>query len=107
MILTVLPFITDILTAINIILIFGSAFLVLEIVTGVGSKGGFILTKGLWLFLPAVVTIAAIRIYDFFLKSTPLSAFFRELLYLVFTALLFTGLLVQFLSIRRSTEKRM
>ena len=104
-----LPFITDIITAVNVILIFGSAFLLLEILMSLGSKGGYVLARGLWLFLPAIVVIAAVRIYDFFLRYsyTSVTAFIRELLYLLFIALLFVGLLLQFLAIRGVIEKRM
>ena len=102
-----IPFITDILTAINVILIFGSAFLLLEILMSLGGRSDYILAKGFWFFLPAVVIVAAIRIYDFFVRYTPVTAFIRELLYLCFTGLLFVGLLIQFIAIRGAIEKRM
>ena len=104
----ILPVITDILTAINIILVFGSAFLIFEILMSL-RKGSYVLAEGLWFFLPAVVVIAVVRVYDFFSRYnyTPIVAFVREALYLVFTALLFGGLLVQFLTIRGAIEKRM
>lgn len=106
-VITILPFVTDIITAINVILIFGSAFLLLEILMSLGGKGGYVLARGLWFFMPAVVIIAAIRIYDFFVRYTPVTAFIRELLYLFFTALLFIGLFIQFLAIRGAIERRM
>jgi hypothetical protein len=100
-------FFTDLITGINVILVFGALFLVLEIVISLGKRGGYILAAGWRFFLPAIVVLAAIRIYDFFLRYSPLTAFFREILNLVFTALLFAGILVQYLAIRGVIEKRM
>ena len=105
--MTILLFITDMITAVSVVLIFGSAFLMLEILRYLSKGGCFVLTRALGFFLPAIVVIAAVRIYDFFIRYTPLTAFFRELLYLLFTSLLFCGLLVQYMAIRSAIERRM
>jgi hypothetical protein len=103
----ILLFVTDIITGINVILIFGAAFLVLDIVMALGKKGGYILATGWRFFLPAVMVFAVIRIYDFFLRYSPVMAFAREMLYLVFSVLLFTAILIQYLAIHGAMEKRM
>ncbi len=105
--MALLLFITDIITGVSVILIFGAAFLVLDIVLALGKKGGYVLATGWRFFLPAVVAFAAIRLYDLFLRYSPLTAFVRELLYLAFSVLLFGGILIQYLAIRGAMEKRM
>jgi hypothetical protein len=104
---TVLMFIADMITGLNVVLVFGAAFLVLEIVISLGKKGGYILATGWRFFLPAIAVLAALRIYDFFLHYTPALALLREIMNMVFTVLLFVGVLLQYLAIRKVIEKRM
>jgi len=103
----IMIFITDMITGLNVVLVFGVVFLVLEIVISLGKRGGYILATGWRFFLPAITVLAALRIYDFFLRYSPLMALFREMMNMVFTVLLFTGVLLQYLAIRSVIEKRM
>ena len=101
-----LEFITDVIVGVNMVLIFGSVFLALEIIKSLGMKKGYILAKGWIYILPAVVIIAFIRVYDFFTEYSIYTAsrIIQELMYLAFTATLFMGLLVQFLAIKKAME---
>jgi hypothetical protein len=100
-------FITTIFTILNIILAFGSAFLALAIILSLGKKDGYVLARGWRFFLPTVLIIVALRVYDFFERYAPMVGLIREFMYLVFTALLFSGLLAQYLAIRGVIDKRM
>jgi len=103
----IMIFSTDIITGINVVLVFGAALLVLEIIISLGFKGSYILGAGWRFLLPAIIVLAVIRVYDFFFRYTPLMLFFREIMSLVFIILLFTGILVQYLAIRAALDKRM
>lgn len=98
---------SDFLAGVNVVLVFGTIFLVLEIMFSLGLKGGFVLAAG-WRFLfPAIAVLAVMRIYDFFLRYTAQMMLLRGMLNLVFTALLFAGVLIQYLAIRGVNAKRM
>ena len=100
--------ITDVVVGMNMVLVFGSVFLALEIIKSLGMKQSYVLARGWIYILPAVVFIALIRVYDFFTQYsvyTP-SRIIQELLYLAFNMTLFAGLLVQFMAIKRAMEGR-
>ena len=97
---------TDLIVGANIVLIFGSVFLALEIIKSLGMKQSYVLAKG-WLYiLPAVGIIAIIRIYDFFMEYSVYSGsrLIHELMYFAFSLTLFIGLLVQFMAIKKAKE---
>lgn len=98
----------DIFSVFSIIFIFSSTFLILAIVTLLGSKQSYVLAKGWWLLLPAILVMSLIRIYDFFIVAEIRSAgqFYYETLYLLFGFFLFISLLVQFLAIKQTIEGR-
>jgi hypothetical protein len=101
-------FATDIIVGMNMVLIFGSVFLALEIIKSLGMKQSYVLAKGWVYILPAVVIIAIIRVYTFFTEYSVYTAsrIIQELMYLAFNATLFVGLLVQFMAIKRAMEGR-
>jgi hypothetical protein len=101
-----LEFITDIVVGINMVLVFGSAFLAMEIIRSLGMKQTYVLATGWKFVLPAIMIIALIRTYDFFKEYAVYSAprLISEGMYLVFNLTLFAGLLVQFLAIKRALE---
>ena len=101
-------FVTDIIVGMNMVLIFGSVFLALEIIKSLGMKQSYVLAKGWIYILPAVVMIAIIRVYTFFTEYSVYTAsrIIQELMYLAFNATLFVGLLVQFMAIKRAMEGR-
>lgn len=103
-----LEFITDVIVGMNMVLIFGSVFLALEIIKSLGMKQSYVLARGWVYILPAVMIIAMIRVYDFFTEYSiySFSRIVQELLYLAFNATLFIGLLVQFMAIKRAMEGR-
>ncbi|MEE8638005.1 MAG: hypothetical protein V3T21_03065 [Candidatus Margulisiibacteriota bacterium] len=103
-----LEFITDIIVGMNMVLIFGSVFLAMEIIKSLGMKQSYVLAKGWIYILPAVIIIAFIRVYDFFTEYSIYTAsrIIQELMYLAFTATLFMGLLVQFMAIKKAMEGR-
>ena len=97
---------TDLVVGLNIVLIFGSVFLALEIIKSLGMKQSYVLAKD-WLYiLPAVGIIAIIRIYDFFMEYSVYSGsrLIHELMYFAFSLTLFIGLLVQFMAIKKAKE---
>jgi membrane protein YdbS with pleckstrin-like domain len=98
----------DVISALSMILIFFSSFLVLAIITLLGSRQSYVLAKGWWFLLPAIVVVSVIRVYDFFIVYGFHSRgqFWYEFLYLVFGAFLFLSLLVQFLAIKQTIEGR-
>ena len=101
-----IEFFTDVVVGINMVLIFGSAFLALEILRSLGIKQSYVLATGWKFVLPAIIIIALIRTYDFFKEYSVYSAprLVHELLYLAFSVTLFTGLLSQFLAIKKAQE---
>jgi len=103
-----IEFYTDLVVGINIVLIFGSVFLALEIIKSLGMKQSYVLAKGWTYILPAVGMIALIRIYDFFTEYSVYSGsrLIHELMYLAFNVTLFAGLLVQFMAIKKAMAGR-
>jgi len=99
---------TDIISGVNLFLILSSVILVFAIVAILGLKESYILAKGWRFFAPAILIVAAIRVYDFFTEYGILSRadLLRESLFLGFNFCLFVGLLVQFLAIRQTIEGR-
>ena len=99
----------DIIVGLNTVLIFGSVFLVMEVVRCLGTSDSYVLAKGWRYLLPAIMLMAVIRVYDFFTQYSIYSSsrLLQELLNLMINGFLFTGLLVQFLAIRAAIEKRM
>jgi hypothetical protein len=100
--------ICDVFSALSIVLIFCSFFLTMAIVSLLGSRQSYVLVKG-WLFLlPAILVVAFIRVYDFFVVYGFYSRgeMWYELLYVIFGAFLFLSLLVQFLAINQTIEGR-
>jgi len=104
-----IEFLTDILVGINIVLIFGSAFLAMEIIRSLGMKDNYVLAKGWKFVLPAVLIIAVIHVYNFFADFTVYtpSRLIVEMMYLAFNGFLFSGLLVQFIAIKKVIEERL
>ncbi len=100
--------ITDIISGVNLFLVVSSVILVLAIVTILGLKESYILAKGWRFFLPAILVLGAIRVYDFFIQYGFLSRadLIRESMFLVFNFCLFIGLFIQFLAIRQTIEQR-
>jgi len=103
-----MEFITDIVVGLNLILIFGSVFLALEIFRSLGMKETYVLAKAWRYLVPAIFLIAVIRIYNFFLEYSVYTAprLVHELLYLAFNVILFVGLLEQYLAIKKAMEGR-
>lgn len=98
----------DFISGTSIVLLFISIFLVLAIVSQLGAKESYVLAKGWWFLLPAVLVVAFIRLNDYFIVYGFFSRrhFIYEVLYLVFSVFLFTSLLVQFLAIKQTIEGR-
>src|SRR3990167_1159169 len=98
----------DIISGLNLFLIFSSIILVLAIVAIIGLQESYILAKGWRFFAPAILVIGAIRIYDFLMEYGVFARanLLREILFLAFSVCLFTGLLIQFLAIRQTIEHR-
>ncbi|MFH1347996.1 MAG: hypothetical protein ABIH22_04825 [Candidatus Margulisiibacteriota bacterium] len=103
-----IEFITDVIVGINMVLVFGSVFMALEIIRGLGLKQSYVLAAGWKYMLPAVAIIAVIRTYDFFQEYSTYSGsrLVHEGLYLAFNMTLFAGLMVQFLAIKKAKEGR-
>ena len=103
-----MEFITDIITGVNVVLIFGSVFLALEIIRSLGIKESYVLAQGWKYIFPAVIVIAVITVYNFFLDYSSYSSprLVREALYLLFNIFLFYGLLVQFIAIKKAIAGR-
>ncbi|MBU0672390.1 MAG: hypothetical protein KJ732_05110 [Candidatus Margulisbacteria bacterium] len=103
-----LEFITDIIVGLNIVLILSSVFLVLEIFRSVGRDDLYVLAKGWKYLVPAVIIMAVLRVYDFFIEYSiyTSSRVVQESMYLVFTVFLFSGLLVQYLAIKKTLDSR-
>jgi hypothetical protein len=99
----------DLIVGANIVLTFGSVFLVLEVVRCLGMGDSYVLAKGWRYLLPAILLMAVIRVYDFFTQYSIYSSsrLLQELLSLTINGFIFTGLLVQFLAIRSAIDKRM
>lgn len=89
-------------------MIFVSIFLVLAIASLLGGRETYVLAKGWWFLLPAIMVVAFIRLNDYFI----IYGFYTrrhlvyEVLYLIFSVFLFIGLLVQFLAIKQTIEAR-
>lgn len=94
------------IVGLNMVLIFGSAFLALEIIRSLGMKQTYVLAQGWKFVLPAIIIVALIRTYDFFNEYSVYSGsrLIRESLYLSFTVTIFWGLMVQFLAIKKARE---
>lgn len=103
-----LEFFTDVVVGLNMVLVFGSAFLALEIIRSLGLKQSYVLAQGWKFVLPAIVIIALIRTYDFFEEYSVYSGsrLLHEALYLAFNLTIFLGLLVQFLALKKAREGR-
>jgi hypothetical protein len=101
-------FFTDIIVGVNIVLILGSSLLALEILKSLGIKESYVLARGWRYIFPAVVILAVIHTYNFFTEFSVYTAsrFFQALLFLAFNVFLFSGLLSQFLAIRKVIESR-
>jgi hypothetical protein len=101
-----MEFLTDVVVGMNMVLVFGSVFMALEIIRSLGMKQSYVLAQGWKYVLPAVVIIALIRTYDFFKEYSIYSGsrLVHECLYLAFNITLFFGLLVQFMAIKRAME---
>ncbi|MFC1637645.1 hypothetical protein ACFL1W_01355 [Candidatus Margulisiibacteriota bacterium] len=101
-----MEFVTDVVVGMNMVLVFGSVFMALEILRSLGMKQSYVLAQGWKYVLPAVVIIALIRTYDFFKEYSIYSGsrLVHEGLYLAFNFTLFFGLLVQFMAIKRAME---
>lgn len=97
----------DIIVTLNLVLIFGSFFLAIAILFSL-REGEYVLAKGWRYIFPAVIILAVLKTYEFFTQYgfyTP-SRLISEVLSLLFTIFIFTGLLVQFLAIREAFSKR-
>ena len=103
-----LEFVIDLIVGLNIVLIFGSLFLAMALIKTIGLGDSFVLTKGWKFVLPAVGIFAVIQVYEFFTSYTTYtpSRGILQSLYLCFNVLIFTGLLVQFLAIKKVYEER-
>jgi hypothetical protein len=98
----------DLLSGLSIVLIFCSFFLVLAIIALLGSRESYVLAKGWWFLLPAILVLAFLRVYDFFIVYGFHSRgqLWYEFLYFIFGAFLFLSLLVQFAVIKQTIESR-
>jgi len=103
-----LELITDFIVGINIVLIFGSVFLVLEIFRLVGQGQAYVLARSWKYLVPAVIVIALLRVYDFFVEYSVYSSsrLIQETLFLFFSIFLFAGLMVQFIAIKNALTGR-
>lgn len=103
-----MEFFTDLVTGVNIVLIFGSVFLALEIIRSLGVKDGYVLAQGWKYIFPAVIFIAIIMVYNFFVDYSNYTAprLIKEVLFLLFNGFLFYGLLVQFIAIKKALAGR-
>ena len=103
-----IEFVTDVVVGINMVLIFGSVFMGLEILRSLGMKQSYVLAAGWKFILPAVAIVAVIRTYDFFQEYSTYtgSRLIHESMYLAFNLTLFVGLLVQMLAIKKAKEGR-
>jgi hypothetical protein len=97
----------DIIAGVNLVLIFGSFFIAMGLIIDLGG-GGYILAKG-WLYiLPAILVFSIAKAIDFFYEygmTTPARTI-REAILVIFSILIFVGLLVQYLAIREVIASR-
>lgn len=100
--------IIDVIAGINLILSCGSFFIAAGIITDL-KEGGYILAKGWKYVSPAILFFTVTKSIDFFYEygifTTP--RLLRESLLIVFSVLIFIGLLVQYLAIREAKAGRM
>jgi len=100
--------IIDILAGINLILSSGSFFIAAGIISYVGQEG-YILAKSWKYILPAILVFTITKSIDFFYEYgifTP-ARFLREGILIIFSLLIFIGILVQYLAIKDAVQGRM
>ena len=99
--------IVDIIAGINVVLASGAFFISMGIILSLGG-GGYILAKG-WLYiLPAILVFSIAKAIDFFYEygiATP-ARYTRESILVIFSVLIFVGLLVQYLAIKDVLSSR-
>jgi len=97
----------DIIAGFNLLLVSGSFFIAMGIIVSL-EGGGYILAKG-WLYiLPAILVFSITKAIDFFYEfglASP-ARNMRESILIVFSVLIFVGLLVQYLAIREVISSR-
>jgi len=100
--------IIDIIAGINLILACGSFFIATGIITNLG-EGGYILAKGWNYILPAILVFTITKSIDFFYEYGIFTQprLLREVILIIFSILIFFGLLVQYLAIKEAMFSRM
>ncbi len=100
--------IIDILAGINLILSSGSFFIAAGIIINL-REGGYILAKSWKYILPAILVFTITKSIDFFYEYGIFTEprLIRESLLVIFSVLIFIGLLVQYLAIREAMSGRM
>ncbi len=100
--------IIDILAGINLLLAMSSFFIATGIIIDLRGGAGYTLAKGWIYILPAVLVNSVAQAFDFFNEWNIYSSarYAREMLLVLFSVLLFIGLLVQYLAIREAVSSR-
>lgn len=99
--------IIDIIAAINLVLSCGSFFIAAGIIMSL-KEGGYILAKGWKYVSPAILFFTVTKSIDFFYEYGVFSypRLLRESILVVFSVLIFIGLLVQYLAIKEALSSR-
>lgn len=97
----------DIIAAFNLLLVSGSFFIAAGIITSLWG-GGYVLAKGWAYILPAILFFSVTKTIDFFYEWGLFSParLMRESILVVFSLLIFIGLLVQYFAIREAISSR-
>lgn len=98
----------DIVAAVNMILILGSFFLAVGIISSLRGANAYILAKGWPYILVAVLIFSIIKVYEFFTEYAiyTFPRFLKEGLQFFFIACIFYGLMVQYLAIQEVIDQR-
>ncbi len=97
----------DVLAGLNLLLVLGSFLLSVGLIM-ILKDNEYVLAKGWKYLLPAVLSFSILQVYSFFTEyslNTP-SRFFQEVLLLIFSSMLFWGLLVQYLAVQEAMDAR-
>lgn len=100
--------IIDVAAAANLLFAMGSFFIAMGILIDLKGGVGYTLAKGWVYILPAVLVYSVAEAINFFNEWNIFTTarYARELVMVLFSVLLFVGLLVQYLAIREAVSSR-
>ena len=99
--------IIDVIAGVNLILSCGSFFIAAAIIISL-REGSYILAKGWKYVSPAILVFTVTKSIDFFYEYGifTIPRLIRESLLIIFSVLIFIGLLVQYLAIKEAVASR-